>query len=1190
MREGFYSIRDFDALKISLASPEVIKGWSYGEVTKPETINYRTFKAEKDGLFCERIFGPTKDYECYCGKYKKARFKGIICDKCGVEVTSKRVRRERMGHISLVAPVAHVWFFRGIPSVIGILLGLPPRSLEGIIYFTHYLVISINKDKKAEAVAKYEADVTRELKALEGGEEKKGLPAAEKTRLADKLSRGVSILKSVKKFTLLSESEYELVSPYLKEFAEVAMGAEALRRALASLDLDKMAASFRKKVSDSKGERRIRYTKRLRVVENMRSAGVSPEWAVLTALPVIPPDLRPMVQLEGGRFATSDLNDLYRAVINRNNRLRRLLELGAPEIIVRNEKRMLQEAVDALIDSSKSRRGKVTRGRRQLRSFADMLSGKQGRFRLNLLGKRVDYSGRSVIVVGPKLGLSEVGLPREMALELFKPFVIREVLLEGLAPNLRSAKSYLEERGDEVWDILERVTADHPVLLNRAPSLHRLSVLGFYPRLIDGSAIQLHPAVCSGFNADFDGDTMSVHIPLSAVAINEVKEHLLSVKNLLRPATGKPIAVPNKSQALGLFYLTSIPPAEEVRTEDKLKVFADEGEVILAREVRKIGLREKIRVRVDGKFLVTSVGRVILNQVLPRSLRFFNKVIDKGEIASMMTQVLEEESEEEAVRLIDALKDLGFIYATSSGVTMSIFDAVVPDRKGEILAETDKEVAEIGRNFRHGLITNEERRELTRVAWSEATAELAELAWSAIDEESPVKLMISSGAARATREQVKQISGMKGHVVDPTGRVVEMPICSNYREGLTGFEYFSGARGARKGLVDTALRTADAGYLTRRLIDVAQDVIVREEDCGTSAGISISRSEERLLASFAERLVGRVAAEEVKVGRKIIVKKGDLIDREQAEAVDAAKIEEVIVRSPLTCENPYGVCATCYGLDLGCNQMVKVGTPVGIVAAQSIGEPGTQLTLRTFHLGGVAGKDITQGLPRVEELFEARTPKFEAIVADFDGKVSVAEGEEGNKILLSDGNQSIVYDVPAGRDILVKDGEKVMIGCPLTEGDLDPKKIVRLKGVQAAQKYLVGEVQEAYSSQGVSLADVHAEVIVRQMFNKVQIKDPGDTAFIPEEVVTKVRFQEENARVSKAGGTKATSRIKLLGVTKSSLKTDSFLSAASFQDTTRVLTEAAISGKVDNLLGLKENVIIGRLIPVGERARLGGKV
>lgn len=1176
--EGF---RQFDSLRIKIASPEMIKDWSYGEVTKPETINYRTFKAEKDGLFDERIFGPTKDYECYCGKYKKARFKGIICDKCGVEVTSKRVRRERMGHIALASPVAHIWFFRGVPSLISILLGISSRDTEGVIYFSRYLVTAFDRDKRGTALENFERDYERMIK-----EEKE--PSA-KAKLLDTKREGLEVLKSVKLFSVLAEWEQELVGNYLKGFSEVMMGAEAIRRALATVDLGKVSTQLRKVVHESKGERGIWARRRLRIVEGLKNSSIDPTWLVLTVLPVIPPDLRPMVQLEGGRFATSDLNDLYRTVINRNNRLRQLLELGAPEIIVRNEKRMLQEAVDALIDSSKARRGKVRRGRKTLRSFADLLSGKQGRFRQNLLGKRVDYSGRSVIVVGPNLKLNQVGVPREMALELFKPHVLREILMRGYASNLRSAKSYLDLRSDEVWDILEELVVDHPVLLNRAPSLHRLSVLGFYPVLVDGSAIQLHPAVCSGFNADFDGDAMAVHLPITKKAIEEVRELMISSHNLLRPATGEPIAFPNKEQVLGTYYLTTIPEGEEARKEAELKVFGSEAEAFLAHELGKVGLRERIRLPINGELITTSVGRVLFNRVLPEFLRFYNDKAGAKEVKGFIERALARESGEVVSQLVDSIKELGFHYATYSGASISVFDGVVPKEKPSVLAEAEKKAAEVDRNFRRGLITDAERRELSRVVWSEATNKLDELAWDALSPDNPIKLIIASGAARATRDQVKQISGMRGHVVDPTGKVVELPIRSNYREGLTSFEYFVGARGARKGLVDTALRTADAGYLTRRLVDVAQDVLIRDKDCGTKESVVLSKEEETFIITFARRLNGRVAAEDVKVGGKAVVKRNELITAAAAEAIEKAGINEVKIRSPLTCESLHGVCAACYGLDLGRNRPVEIGTPIGLIAAQSIGEPGTQLTLRTKHAGGIAAsKDITQGLPRIEEVFEARTPKFEASLAPYAGKVSVSEEGESRKVFLVGKEGATEFDIPVGRGILVKDGEKVEPGRPLTEGYLDPKKMIAVKGILPTQKYLVNEILKVYSGQGIALDDVHLEVIVRQMFTKVRVVDPGDTRFIPEEIITKIQLSQENAGLPK-GGKKSTGEPVLLGITKSSLKTDSWLSAASFMETTRILTEAAAAGKEDKLLGLKENVIIGRLIPTGERSQLGEK-
>ena len=1181
MPSGLEAFREFDSLKIKFSSPEIIKGWSYGEVTKPETINYRTFKAEKDGLFDERIFGPTKDYECYCGKYKKARFKGIICDKCGVEVTSKRVRRERMGHISLASPVAHIWFFRGVPSMVSILLGISSRDVEGVIYFSRYLITEFDREKRGPVLEKFEHDLNQQIKQEQD--------PANKIKLSDTKREGLEVLKSVKLFSVLSEREVELALPYLKEFSEVMMGAEAIRRALALVDLGKISLQLRKVVHESKVERGVWARRRLRIVEGLKNAGVEPAWFILTVLPVIPPDLRPMVQLEGGRFATSDLNDLYRTVINRNNRLRQLLELGAPEIIVRNEKRMLQEAVDALIDSSKARRGKVRRGKKTLRSFADLLSGKQGRFRQNLLGKRVDYSGRSVIVVGPYLKLNQVGIPREMALELWKPHVLREILLRGSASNLRSAKAYLEERSDEVWEILEQLVVDHPVLLNRAPSLHRLSILGFYPILVDGSAIQLHPAVCAGFNADFDGDAMAVHLPISKRAIAEVKALMISTNNLLRPATGEPIAFPNKEQVLGTYYLTSIPVEEETRKEEDFKVFSSEQEAIIAYDLEKIVLREKIKVMVGEQILVTTVGRVILNSVLPDFLRFYNGKVGAKEAKDFISQALVKSEDQVVADLVDAIKHLGFHYATYSGASISAFDGIIPSEKPKVLADAEKKVSEIDQNFRRGLITDSERKELSRVVWSEATNVLDDLAWNALGEDNPIKLIIGSGAARATRDQVKQISGMRGHVVDPTGKVVELPIRSNYREGLTSFEYFVGARGARKGLVDTALRTADAGYLTRRLVDVAQDVLIREADCKTKNSISLAKEEETFLITFSRRLNGRVAAEDIKIRSKVLVKKNELIDALAAEAIEKSGITEVKIRSPLTCESLHGVCASCYGLDLGRNRPAAIGTPVGIVAAQSIGEPGTQLTLRTKHMGGIAAsKDITQGLPRIEEVFEARTPKFEANVAPYAGKISVSEEGDSRKVFLTGKEGAMQFDVPVGRNILVKDGEKVEAGVQLTEGYLDPKKILGVRGILSTQKYLVNEILKVYSGQGISLDDIHLEVIVRQMFNKLRITDPGDTEFIPEEIITKIQLEKANDELSK-GSKRAVGEPVLLGITRSSLKTDSWLSAASFMETTRILTEAAAAGKVDNLLGLKESVIVGRLIPTGERSQLKEK-
>jgi len=1206
----------FSALRLTLASPEQILSWSHGEVTEPETINYRTYRTEKNGLFDERIFGPTKDYECYCGKYKKIRFKGVICDKCGVEVTSSKVRRERMGHISLASPCAHVWFFRGIPSQMGILLGLSPRSLDSVIYFSSFLVTAIDEDKKVQVLSTIEKELAEKIEQLreeaetrikkltaETEKKAKGLPALaaeelwlkarqekaairrermlKQKEIEEKYKLVLGQIKQVKYLTVIPHPVYDELKGYIDQFTEVEMGAEALKKVLEGMDLLKLSRKIRRKLAKSKGQKRVKLLKRLRVVEGFRLAGIRPEWMILTVLPVIPPDLRPLIQLEGGRFAASDLNDLYRRVINRNNRLKKLLDLGAPEVIVRNEKRMLQEAVDALLDKSRRRR-QLRRGQQELRSLSDMLRGKKGRFRLNLLGKRVDYSGRSVIVVGPELNLDQCGLPKEMALELFKPFVLREIIREGLAPNIKSARFVLEEQPPEVWDILERLVRDHPVLLNRAPTLHRLGIQAFYPRLIDGKAIQIHPCICAGYNADFDGDQMAVHLPLSGRARKEAHEVMLSVRNLLKPASGTPITVPDKDMIVGAYYLTSIR-----KTDRPPRVFADENEALVAYHSGAIGLREPIKVRIEGQLLETTVGRLIFNQVLPKSLRFFNDEVNKENraVRKLISRCLAIEGRRRTVQLIDDLKELGFKYATLSGISMGIFDGKIAPQKKEIVKEADEKSAEIDQNFRRGLITDRERTNLMAQVWIDATEKLDELTWDNLGEDNPIRVMVSSGA-RGTRDQVKQIAGMRGLIVDPLGRLVKLPIRSNYREGLTGFEYFSSARGGRKGMIDTALKTADAGYLTRRLADVAQDVIVREEDCGTKKGLEIRRGEETILTSFAERLVGRTAAEDVKLGRKILVKAGELITTEAAQEIAASKLEAVTIRSPMTCESLYGVCARCYGLDLATQEMVKIGTPVGIIAAQSIGEPGTQLTLRTRHVGGiVTAKDVTQGLPRVEEIFEARTPKDLALMSPIAGRVKVTEKDDRRLIKIV-GKEVVEFEIEPTAELKVEDGDLVGPGTPLTVGFLDPAEVMERLGLAAAQKYLLSEVQNVYASQGVTLADKHVEVIIRQMFSKIKIESAGDTKLLPGEIVSRYIFEEENKKARALKKEPAKGRVVLLGITKAALETDSFLAAASFIETTRVLTEAAASGKVDRLLGLKENVIIGRLIPTGERARI----
>ncbi|MCL5003803.1 MAG: DNA-directed RNA polymerase subunit beta' [Patescibacteria group bacterium] len=1230
-------LSDFKSLRITLASPQEILSWSHGEVTKPETINYRTFRPEKDGLFDERIFGPTKDYECYCGKYKRIRYKGVICDKCGVEVTHSRVRRERVGHITLSSPVAHVWYFRGIPSQLGILLEVSPRDLESVIYFSSYLVTEVAADRKAETVSliakeleaakeeirtqihargqeisgRYEKERERVKKeisdkgklgvALEeiGLREKKELEYLRQEGLAGEEEREkvfrdlIARIKSVAYLSTISETEYFDLGSYLERFASLTMGAEALLKVLNNLNLAKLSEQLRKDLSRSFGQRRVRVAKRLRVVEGFRSSGVNPAWTVLNHLVVIPPELRPMVQLEGGRFATSDLNDLYRRVINRNNRLKKLLDLGAPEIIIRNEKRMLQEAVDSLIDSSKQRTtAKPMRGRQELRSLSDMLKGKQGRFRKNLLGKRVDYSGRSVIVVGPHLKLDQCGLPKEMALELFKPFVLGEILKRGLAPNLKSARFVLDERGNEIWDILENLVERYPVMLNRAPTLHRLGIQAFYPILVDGSAIQLHPCVCGGFNADFDGDQMAVHVPLSQTAKTESESVMLSTKNLISPASGTIITLPNREMLIGCYYLTSV--GEKAKTFDK--IFADFEEAKLAYYFGRVGLRDLIKLKLEsGEVVETTVGRVIFNSVLPEKLRFFNQETNKENnvLRKFIEQTLESEGREAAVSLIDSFKSLGFHYATLAGLSMGLPDCVVPVEKEQILSDAEAKVADVDRNFRRGLVTKREKLRLSEGVWTEVTNRLDELSRNALGADNPLRAMVVSGA-RGTWDQVKQICGARGLIVDPLGRLVELPIKSNYLEGLSGFEYFASARGARKGLVDTALKTADAGYLTRRLVDVAQDVIVREEDCGSEEGLEIVRGEEHTLTTFSGRLYGRVLARDLvgpKGGKKVLLKRNTILMAEELKLIEEAEVERVLVRSAITCEAEYGICSLCYGLDLATKQKVAIGVPVGIIAAQSIGEPGTQLTLRTKHFSGiVTSKDVTQGLPRVEEVFEARTPKFLGVISETAGVISIKELESKRAITVKSekdsGFEDKTYEIDLSLNLMVKEGDLVGVGTQLCEGYLDLPQLLRSRGYMETAAYIIGEIQKVYSSQGVALNDKHIEIIVRQMFSRVRIDESGSTKFLPGEVASKSLFREENKKVLEKGADPATAEAILLGITKAALATESFLAAASFIETTRELTEASVSGKVDRLLGLKENVIIGRLIPVGERARI----
>ena len=1225
---GLKNLTDFKSLVVRLASWDEIRKWSRGEVVKPETINYRTLKPEKDGLFDERIFGPTKDWECYCGKYKRIRYKGVICDKCGVEVTQSRVRRERMGHISLATPVAHVWFFKGAPSKISLVLDVAPRAVEQVIYFARYLVLSIDPQKKKDALAQLDKaknerftetkdmyaerkqqlkEKTKEEKDKAGGKikgkeqlalayseieldlrKKEAALSAEETKAINKtqelFENLTNLVKGLKPLSVLSEEEYdELFRHDAADFLEAKMGAEAILSAISKVDLEKMVADLRKELEEAKSNdnKFVKLAKRLKVVDGMRRAKIDPAWMILKVLPVIPPDLRPMVQLSGGRFATSDLNDLYRRVINRNNRLKHLIELGAPEIILRNEKRMLQESVDSLIDASQRKATRRGRGKQPLRSLSDMLRGKQGRFRQNLLGKRVDYSGRSVIIVGPELKLNQCGIPKDMALEMFKPFVLREMILRGIAPNVKSAKNMLERRPSEVFDILEEITKDHPVLLNRAPTLHKLSIQAFYPILIEGSAIRLHPAVCSGFNADFDGDQMAIHVPLSEKAVNEAKTLMLPEFNLLRPADGSPITTPaSKEMALGVYYFTS----DDSRIPESLTVFSDKEEAVLVYQSGKIGLRQKISVRIEGKIISTTAGRIIFNETLPSGFSFINESITSTVIKQLFSKAYVEQTHEKVVEMIDAIKDLGFIGGTLSGLSFGIFDSkILPEKEG-ILKEADARVADIESNYEQGLVTAEEKRRLSQEVWIETTEEVADKTWELLDPFSPIRTFIDAKVGRASREQVKQLAAIRGLVVDPLGKIVDLPIKSNFREGLSIFEYVISSRGSRKGLTDTALKTADAGYLTRRLVDVAHDVIIRSEDCGSEEGLTIRRDQRPKV--FMQRIVGRYVSEDVLDNKgKVILPKGELITDEKAIEIEAnAGVASVVVRSPLTCANRYGMCVKCYGIELSNKRMVELGMPVGVVAAQSIGEPGTQLTLQTKHRAGMVGIDVTQGLPRVEELIEARTPKMMAPLSEISGEVRISETEAGWKITITSTHTKLKdereYIIPKTLQLTVSEKDIVEAGTALATGSLDIREVLSVKGLRSAQEYVIAEIQKVYESQGIPIHDKHFEVIVRKMSEKVRIDTPGDTTLLPGELVDRARFKEENAKVLAAGGEPATAQIVVLGITRGSLFTESWLSAASFQETTNVLTDAALAAKEDNLLGLKENVIIGRLIPV----------
>jgi len=1144
-------LSNFDRIRIGLASPEQIRAWSHGEVKKPETINYRTLKPERDGLFCERIFGPTRDWECHCGKYKRVRYKGVICDRCGVEVTRSKVRRERLGHIELAAPVSHIWYFKGIPSRMGLLLDMSPRALEKVLYFVSYIV-------------------------LDPGE----------TPLVKK--------------QLLTEQEYREYREKYGNAFKAGMGAEAIKHLLEEIDLDELAQELRKEVQETSGQRRIRAIRRLEVVEAFRKSGNRPEWMILEVLPVIPPELRPMVQLDGGRFATSDLNDLYRRVINRNNRLKRLLELGAPDIIVRNEKRMLQEAVDALIDNGRRGRPVTGPGNRPLKSLSDMLKGKQGRFRQNLLGKRVDYSGRSVIVVGPTLKLHQCGLPKEMALELFKPFVMKKLVQDGYAHNIKSAKRMVERVRPEVWDVLEDVIKDHPVLLNRAPTLHRLGIQAFEPVLVEGRAIQIHPLVCTAYNADFDGDQMAVHVPLSAEAQAEARVLMLSTNNILNPKDGRPVDVPTQDMVIGIYYLT----AEKPGVPGEGKVFANVDEAILAYSTGEVSLHARVQVRLPeaGGRIETTVGRLILYDVIPDELKkdtdpdgrpvlsrvgkkVLAEVTDKKGLSEIVDRCYRKRGYAKTAELLDGIKELGFAFATKAGVTIGLDDIVIPEEKPKILSEAEAEVERVEEQYRRGLITDEERYRKVIGVWNEATDKVTRALLERMDQFNPVFMMANSGA-RGNIQQIRQLAGMRGLMADPSGRIIDLPIKASFREGLTVLEYFISTHGARKGLADTALRTADSGYLTRRLVDVAQDVIVREDDCGTKEYIEVSdvRDGPQIVEKLEDRVVGRLAAETIThpATGEVIVAAGQEIDEDAAEKIREAGIEKVKIRSVLVCRTRHGVCRRCYGRNLATGRLVDIGEAVGIIAAQSIGEPGTQLTMRTFHTGGVAGEDITQGLPRVEELFEARRPKGQAVVTELDGTVDVREVKGRREVeIIGPEGQRAVYQVPYGARLKVQSGDVVQAGDELTEGAINPHDLLKIKGVRAVQLYLLQEVQRVYRMQGVDINDKHIEIVIRQMLRKVKVEDPGDTELLPGGLVDIFEAEDENCRIMEKGGRPATVRPVLLGITKASLATDSFLSAASFQETTRVLTEAAIKGKVDPLLGLKENVIIGKLVPAG---------
>ncbi|MFA6525637.1 MAG: DNA-directed RNA polymerase subunit beta' [Patescibacteria group bacterium] len=1270
---------DFNAIRLKLASPDELHEWSHGEVLKPETINYRTQKPEKDGLFCEKIFGPSKDWECYCGKYKRIRYKGIVCDKCGVEVTRSIVRRERMGHIDLAVSVSHIWFLRGVPSKIGLVLDLSVQNLEKVIYFANFIITKVNDDLRQETIQQIDGEYKSKKKIIEAdfnrrSNESKQLEAkliaenkdtkaqaklikeVEQELINNAVNRDEKIrdlqeavdlarkeLKELKPLQIISENKYQDLSLKYGHVFEAGIGAETIRRLLEEIDLDELIAKLEIETEESSKNQKRRVVRRMKLIKNMKKNNIRPEWMVLTTIPVIPPDLRPMVQLDGGRFAASDLNDLYRRVINRNNRLKRLLDLNAPEVITRNEKRMLQEAVDALIDNN-ARHGKTvtasTGQRRQLKSLADMLKGKQGRFRQNLLGKRVDYSGRSVIVVGPHLKLYQCGIPKKMALELFKPFVISQLIKREYVHNVRSANRFIESGRDEVWDILEEVTKNNHVLLNRAPTLHRLGIQAFQPVLIEGNAIQLHPLVCPPFNADFDGDQMAVHVPLTQKAKAEARDKMLATHNILKPATGEPVITPSQDIVLGCYYMTTM------LDEDKpaKKFFSAEYEAILAFESDSIEMQTKIGLLKDGTRIDTTVGRVIFNQIFSDDVPYQNKVMDKKNIKDIIQKALNKDGSEKTSVLLDDIKEMSLKYLTLSGLSWGMGDTPIPAGKKEAIEAAEKKIDEIHSQYEMGLLTKEERYAKSIDVWASTKNEVQEISKNALDPLGSVFAMIDSGA-RGSWGQITQMMGMKGLVTNPAGETIELPVKGSFKEGFNVLEYFISTHGTRKGLSDTALRTANAGYLTRRLVDVAQDVVVRDEDCGDTDGYVMTKEQsEEIGEELSKRVLGRVVLDDIMSGKKVIVKKGELVTEKEYEKLKEMDLQEARVRSIISCKSIRGVCRKCYGFDLGYNKMVELGEAVGIIAAQSIGEPGTQLTMRTFHTGGVAGQDITQGLPRVEELFEARPVKKAAIISEIDGQVSVTEQDKqkmikviaekpvtesydieklfkkvGFTIKVKNGDsvdkgdviaendkgkvikakaqgkitvdKSIVkisgteenvheYVIPIGFSLWVKDGDLVTSGQQLTEGSLNIQELYRLRGKDAVQRYIIKEIQYIYSSQGQKLNDKHIEIIVRQMFSRYYVKNAGDTDLLSGDIISEDQLLEANNALKK-GEKKANGENLLLGITKASLSTDSFLAAASFQETARVLIDASISGKVDKLRGLKENVIIGKLIPVG---------